>query len=97
MDEDGDHYLSLLVVGNSSGTSSSISLTCMSGCTISDGPPSCHSKQGMELAGPVSIVGNAGKNSSTSLNSRVDVERHISKYENVCNKNLHKREISIII
>ena len=97
MDEDGNHRLSLLVVGNPSGMSSSVGLTCMCRGTINNTPPSCHGKQGMELAGPVSIVGNAGKNSSTSLNSRVDVERHISKYENVCNKNLHKREISIII
>ena len=69
----------------------------MSGCTISDGPPSCHSKQGMELAGPVSIVGNASKNSSTGLNSGVDVERHISNYEDIFNKGLHQREISIVI
>ena len=45
----------------------------------------------------MSIVGNTGKNSSTSLNSRVDVERHISKYEDICDKGLHEREISIII
>ena len=34
MDEDGDHCLSLLVIGNPSGTSSSISLTCMSRSTV---------------------------------------------------------------
>ena len=69
----------------------------MSGSTINDTPPSCHSKQGTELAGLVSIVGNTGKDSSMSLNSGVDVERHFSKYENICDKSLHKREISIII
>ena len=97
MNEDSDHCLSLLVVVNPSGMSSSISLTCISGDTINNTPPFCHSKQGTELAGPVSIVGNTGKNGSTSLNSGVDLERHISKYENICDKSLHKKEISIII
>ena len=97
VDKDGDYSLSLLIIGNPSGMSSRVSLTCMSRSTINDAPPSCHGKQGMELAGPMSIVGNAGKNGSMSLNSGVDVERHISKNENVCDKGLHKRKISIIV
>ena len=53
----------------------------MSRSTIHNTPPSCHGEQGMELVGPVSIVGNTGMNGSTSLNSGVDVERHFSIYE----------------
>jgi hypothetical protein len=61
-----------------------------------DGPSSCHSEQGANLARPLRIVLDASKNSSMGLDSRVDVERHCLKYEDIHHKSLHKREISII-
>ena len=64
MNEDGDHRLGLLIITNPSCSSSSISLSCMSRSSIYNGPPSCHSKQGTNLARPLGVVGDAGKNSS---------------------------------
>jgi hypothetical protein len=48
----------------------------MSGDPLNDGPPSCHGKQGANLARPLRIVLDAGKNSGAGLDGRVDVERH---------------------
>jgi hypothetical protein len=79
MDKDGDHRLCLLIVGNPSYLSGSISLSCMRGGSFYDAPPSCHSKQGTDLARPLRIVFDAGKNGSTGLDSGVDVERHFSR------------------
>jgi hypothetical protein len=76
MDKDGNHRLSLLVIGNPSGPSSGISCVRMSGDPFYDGPPSCHSKQGANLARPLRIVLDASENGSTGLDSGVDVERH---------------------
>jgi hypothetical protein len=76
MDKDSDHRLRLLVVGNPSGLSSRICLSCMRGDTVYDVPPSCHGEQGTNLVRPLRIVFDAGKNSSAGLDSGVDVERH---------------------
>ena len=76
MDEDGDHRLGLLIMTNPSCLSSSVRLSCMKRSSVYDGPPSCHSKQGMNLTRPLRVIGDAGKNGSARLNCRVDVERH---------------------
>ena len=76
MNEDGDHRLGLLIMTDPSRLSSSVSLTCMSRSSVYDGPPSCHSKQGMDLTRPLGVIGDAGKNGSARLNRGVDVERH---------------------
>ena len=76
MNEDGNHHLGLLIMADPSRLSSSISLYCMSGSSVYNGPPSCHSKQGMNLTRPLGVIGDASKNGSARLNRRVDVERH---------------------
>ena len=76
MDEDGDHRLGLLIMTDPSCLSGSIRLSCMKRSSIYDRPPSCHSKQGTNLTRPLGVIGDAGKNSSARLNSRVNVERH---------------------
>ena len=76
MNEDGNHHLGLLIITNPSCSSSSISLSCMSRSSVYDGPPSCHSKQGTNLARPLGVIGDASKNGSARLNRGVDVERH---------------------
>ena len=76
MDEDGDHRLGLLIMTDPSCLSSSIRLSCMKGCSVYDGPPSCHSKQGTDLTRPLRIIGDAGKDGGTRLDCRIDVERH---------------------
>ena len=80
MDEDGDHHLGLLIITDPSCSSSSISLSCMSCSSVYNRPPSCHGKQGMNLTRPLRVIGDAGKNSSSRLNCRVDVERHSFRY-----------------
>jgi hypothetical protein len=79
MDKNGNHHLSLLIIGNPSNLSHRISLSCMRGGSFYDAPPSCHSKQGTNLARPLRIILDAGKNGSTGLDSGVDVERHFSR------------------
>jgi hypothetical protein len=79
VDKNGDHRLCLLIVANPSGLRSSIGCICMSGGPFNDGPPSCHSKQGANLARPLRVVFNAGKNGGAGLNGGVDVERHFKR------------------
>jgi hypothetical protein len=79
VDEDGDHRLCLLVIANPSSLCSSIGCIRMSGGPFNDGPPSCHSEQGANLARPLRIVLDAGKNGGTGLNGGVDVERHFRR------------------
>ena len=76
MNKDGDHRLGLLIMADPSCLSGSVRLSCMKRCSVYDGPPSCHSKQGTDLTRPLRIVGDASKNGSARLNRGVDVERH---------------------
>ena len=77
MDENGNHSLHLLILRNPSGSCHGINLSCVCGCTVNDGPPSCLSKQGTNLMRPSCIVRLSGEDSSMGWNSGVDVERHV--------------------
>jgi hypothetical protein len=79
VDKNGDHRLCLLIVANPSCLRSRISLSCMCGDSFDNVPPSCHGKQGANLARPLRIVLNTGKNGSAGLDSGVDVERHFRR------------------
>jgi hypothetical protein len=76
MDENGKHGLCLLIIGNPSSPSRGISHIGMSRSAFYNSPPSCHSKQGLDLARPLRVVLDASKNGSVGLNNGVNVEGH---------------------
>jgi hypothetical protein len=79
VDKNGDHRLCLLVIADPSCLRSRISLSCVCGGSFDNAPPSCHGKQGTNLARPLRIVFDTGENSGAGLDSGVDVERHFVK------------------